>query len=479
MGLQPLQNLGQVAGVLVLSLLPLRSDGHQPPRPIRRLPAVQHDPRQSPQRPAKQDSPVPARSAAFARDLGADFEELPGEGEPPQSSLEQSPPDDEATEEEDAAEDDEASDEVATLLARPWHEFGCIRGEYCYTGEVFNNTRGGISTKDATRYGGCFDLVLQMDTAAAGWWDNGQFYVYMQQSQGTTLTSEFVGDGQFYSDIDTSPKHEGLTQLGEYWYQHTFGEDELTVRIGRQDPNCDFAYADYSCDFINSSFATLPNIPMPYWPFQTVGLSTLYSPNPQWRLGGGCYDHGSDQGQWWTTTTSRGMFFIAQADYMPNAECENAPSTTLRAGSWYTSSDTAAVDGAGSFDGNFGVYTTVDRMLIPECHAADQGLAGFFQYCWAPDDRNQVQHGIGAGLVYTGWYYGHDQDTCGLAFTLIQFSPELRQTTGQTNENAIEVFYKACLCDWLALTTDLQYIARPSGIYNDAMVVGLRFEITL
>jgi porin len=379
----------------------------------------------------------------------------------------------------ESAEQEEEEETVAsTLLGEQWHQLDSITAEYIYTGEGFSNTRGGISTKGATRYRGNFDLTLSLDTEKANWWKGGEVFVYMQQDHGETLTQDFVGDGQFYSNIDTSPKPRDLTQLGEYWYQHTFGEDSPSVRIGRQDPNADFAFADLGGDFINSSFITLPNIPMPYWPFQTVGVSSLYQANDKLRLGGGAYDNGRDVGQWWVTNTSRGMFFIGQADYEPFADREEALLTLIRLGAWYTSSDTEAVDENSVYDGNYGFYVTVDRMLFTEADDAEQGLGAFFQFSWAPADRNQVDRNFGAGLVYRGLLPGRDTDTFGGGFSLIEFSPDLHEQTGQTSENAIELFYKAWPREWLAIQPDLQYIARPSGIERDALVAGLRFEVT-
>ena len=136
----------------------------------------------------------------------------------------------------DDAEEEAEEEEVEgleTLLGEQWHQLGPISAEAFYTSEVFNNTRGGISTKGATRYRGNLDISLRLDTAAANWWDGGELYVYMQQSQGTTLTPQFVGDGQFYSNIDTSPKHQWLTQLGEYWYVR-FGGDAQNLLRGLQ-----------------------------------------------------------------------------------------------------------------------------------------------------------------------------------------------------------------------------------------------------
>ncbi len=366
--------------------------------------------------------------------------------------------------------------EAVTLFAERWHQLGPITAEYLYTGEAFNNARGGISTKGATRYRGNFDLSLRLDTEKASWWEGGKIFVYAQQSHGRTLSQQFVGDGQLYSNIDTSPKAQQLAQLGEYWYEHKFADDSWSVRIGRQDASAEFAYASLGGDFVNSSFCTLPNIPMPFWPFQTFGVSSLYQANEQLRLGGGVYDSGRDIEQWFVSTTSRGMFFIGQADYQPFAENEDAPLTLIRCGSWFNSSDTNAVDGSRDYEGNYGFYTTVDQMLFTEGDDAEQGLGAFFQFSWAPANRNQVPLNYGGGLLFRGLIAGRDKDTLGAGFTLIEFSSVLQAQTGQTFENAVELFYKARLRDWLTVQPDLQYIVRPNGIQRDALVVGVRFE---
>ncbi len=377
----------------------------------------------------------------------------------------------------DAAMEKEAT--PLTLLGPRWHKFGPISAAYIYTSQVFNNSRGGISTNEATRYRGNLDLTLTLDTEAANWWKGGQFMVYFQQSHGRTLSQEFVGDAQFYNNFDTSPKRQDLTQLGEYWYQHRFAEDSLSVKIGRQDANSDFAYADLGGDFVNSSFLTLANIPMPTWPYQTVGVSSLYQVNEKLRLGGGAYDHGHDIGQWWATTTNRGLFFIGQADYQPFADIADASLTIVRFGSWYTTSDTLAVNTSSDFDNNYGFYTTLDRVLISESVDAAQGLGTFLQYALAPQDRNQIDVTYGGGLVYRGTLPNRDIDTLGIGFTVVEFSSALFPITGQTSENAIELFYKARLNDWLTVQPDMQYIARPSGIQRDSLVVGLQVEIIL
>ncbi len=404
-----------------------------------------------------------------------------GEGSPDDSN--DTGESEEQTEEQidEQAETGEESDEgmAATLFGERLHRAGPIHAEYIYSGGVHNNAKGGISTKKATRYRGNLDLALTLSTDDANWWNGGKVYVYFQQSHGKTLSQDFVGDAQFYNNFDSAPKPQDLTQLGEYWYEQTLADELMSIRLGRQDPNTDFAFADLGGDFINSSFVTLPNVPMPTWPTQTLGVSSLVQLSDKLRVGGGAYDHGLDIGQWWSTSVSRGMFFIGQADYQPFAGIEDSRMTLFRFGSWYTSSDTASLDGLSVFENNFGFYTTVDRMLFSEPDDAEQGLGTFFQFCWAPSDRNILDRNYGAGLVYRGLLPNRNADTIGVGFSLVEYSPVQFGLTGATAENAIEFFYKARVRNWLTLEPDLQYIAKPSGLERDALVVGFVFEATI
>jgi porin len=323
------------------------------------------------------------------------------------------------------------------------------------------------------------EVSLKFDTAAANWWQGGEVYAYVLQAHGTTLTPRFVGDGQYYSNLDTGPKPQDLTELAEFWYQQTFLDEKLSVRVGRQDANADFAYADYAADFLNSSFTTLPNIPLPFWPFQALGVSAWYEANPGLKVGGGVFDHGRDKNQWWLETANRGLFFLGQADYLPFQGSGDGLPTLIRAGLWYTNSDTWAVNKNRVYDGNYGVYFTIDRTLYREPGTEDQGLDMFVQASWAPPDRNQVDWSYGGGWVYRGPLPGRDADAVGVGFTLIAFSSVDRELTGRTYENAVELLYSLRMNAWSVLKPDIQYISHPGGIERDALVVGLRWEMTL
>ena len=50
---------------------------------------------------------------------------------------------------------------------------------------------------------------------------------------------------------------------------------------------------------------------------------------------------------------------------------------------------------------------------------------------------------------------------------------------GTNQESVVELFYRMQLAPHLAIQPDVQYIASPSGIYRDALVAGVRFQLDL
>ncbi|QDU56511.1 hypothetical protein [Aeoliella mucimassa] len=93
------------------------------------------------------------------------------------------------------------------------HQLGPVVGEFAYTGEFFNNARGGLSTKSATRYRGNLDLILDFDLEQIAGLSGGTFFLYGQQGHGSGITEDFVGDFQTISNIDAGD----FSQVSEYW----------------------------------------------------------------------------------------------------------------------------------------------------------------------------------------------------------------------------------------------------------------------
>lgn len=377
-----------------------------------------------------------------------------------------------------AAEDEDAAPPGLTNFLP--HEAGGITAEYIYTGEVFSNTRGGISTRGATSYRGNLDLVLNFDTAAMGWWEGGRLFLYGQNDHGRPLSESYVGDWQYFSNIDSSPRPD-LTQISECWYQHNFLDNQLWFKIGKQDANANFAYVDLGGDFINSSFGLIPTVPLPTFPNQGLGLASFAQFNEQVQLAGGIYDGAPEGGQWgFNTLGANGYFAIMQLEIKSQWGRDEQLPQTIRVGAWQHSGHWAEITldpDPRLFNQNYGVYASIDQMVWKEDDQDEQGLGVFGQFGWAPGNRNPVQEYYGAGITYRGWFNCRDKDLMGIGMANVHFGAQTEEVEGRTFETAIEYFYKYYVNDYMTLQPDMQYIVNPGGLYRDALVAGMRFEV--
>lgn len=156
----------------------------------------------------------------------------------------------------------------------------------------------------------------------------------------------------------------------------------------------------------------------------------------------------------------------------------------LRVGGWYHTARFAHQGDptAPLLRGNFGGWVCGEQTLLqeipgPQAPADELGL--FYQYGWAPGDRNTAQTYVGGGLFRRGWIPGRPADSVGIGFGHVVFSDELRAAEGKTTETAIELFWKAEVTPWLRVQPEMQYIANPNGLHRDALLVGIRTEIAL
>ena len=125
-----------------------------------------------------------------------------------------------------------------------------------------------------------------------------------------------------------------------------------------------------------------------------------------------------------------------------------------------------------------GYYIQLEQLVFRE-HTCDddnpQGLGLFASYL--PRFFNGkspfpvIKDSVVGGIVYRGLIPGRDEDVVGAGFAWA------RLDQGGTNqETAVEVFYKANITPLMSIQPDIQYIATPSGIHPDALVVGIRFQ---
>jgi porin len=378
----------------------------------------------------------------------------------------------------------ECESERAGLLHFLPHSVGPITASAVYSGEVFSNTRGGINTNGATRYRGNFDLTLTGDLEQLVGLKGGSFFIYGGNLHGESLSIRDLGDWQLASNIDPFP-YVHLTQLHEYWYRQELWDGRLAFKLGRQDANADFGYADLGGDFVNSSFATMPTIPLNVWPAQSLGASAFFKLTEQFTLAGGVY-RSNKFNQFWgdVVPDERGLMVMGHAEWKTQIGPRRQLPGTWRVGAWLDTSDWQEITVApvgGVFDHNYGFWFCGDQMLWKEEYGTDdeQGVGVFCELGWAPGDRNFVDEYYGAGVVYRGLLPGRDADTLGLGVANVRFGRQTFDRDGLDYETVVEVFYKAQLTEFIVVQPDVQYIANPGGAGRDSIFAGVRFELTL
>jgi porin len=379
---------------------------------------------------------------------------------------------DKKEDEEEPGDEDSEDEPAGGLFGTFLHGRGPWRAEYIYTGETFTNMRGGIRTRDATKYLGLFDLAVTGKLDEMGLFPGGTVFLLAEDSHGRGLTEQFVGDQQVLSNIDPGRP---FTQVSEYWWERKLLDGFITLRLGKQDANAEFACVDLGGDFVNSSFGLHHNIPMPAWPNPSMGAVTLFRVSEPLAFKAGVFDGAAD-GRTWGFSGTGVTFSIFECEATWSLGGGRLPGD-FHVGMWYQSGpwDDLARPGV-TRSGNHGVYLGLDQLIVKEsCEEEDdQGLGLFAQYAWASEDRSDVPNYVGAGLVYKGLVPNRDDDVTGIGMASAIFSPYLADRTPET---AIELFHKVQWSKFIVVEPDLQYIVSPGGTERDAFVFGLRYEV--
>ena len=490
--------LGGVLGVCAVLSEPAanaQSTAHQTRRPpdtlVRRIASVMENRSVAEQADLSADGEMMAEplleEGAIEIPDGVGTEPLAPEITTPEDAVddgEDAPAESDAATDDSDEEDEEEEPVPETAFDFLPHSLGALTAESTYTGEVFTNTRGGINTNHATRYRGNLDLIIHGDLDQLFGITGATFFIYGGQVHGQSLTNNDVGDWQVLSSIDPYP-YVDVTQIQEHWVRQEFLDGRWSFKVGRQDANADFGFADLAGDFLNNSFVTTPTIPMPIWPAQSLGASSFFDVNDNVKLAAGVYQS-NKLGRLWGDSLSGqdGYVGVGHLEWKTQIGPNSQLPGTWRVGGWYDTGNwgqitTAPV--AKVYRNNYGFFASGDQLLFKEEYGTDdeQGLGVFYEFGWAPGERNFIQEYYGAGVVYRGLLPGRDHDSVGLGIADILFGQATRDRDGLFYENVTEVFYKAQINDYLVIQPDIQFITNPGGNGRDALVAGIRFELVL
>jgi len=349
--------------------------------------------------------------------------------------------------------------------------------EIVYLQDIFWNTHGGIQTRDSGEYPRLIGLYLELDTAGAGLWKNGTFFLGLEHHAGRSPSGRSAGDWQALDNIDA----DRLNQVSEFWYRHTFFDEKFWIKLGKMEANADFSCIETGLEFINSSAGLIPTLPIPSYPDQDWGVVIGGDPAPWFGCRLGMYQGDMDGGRsvGHTLDNLRGPLLIVEPSF--KYMLGGLPGS-FNIGAWWNGIDFEAYHKHESnrehHGRSCGGYAFWQQMLWKENPADEncgQGIGFFAQYGWAPKDRFEVEDYVGGGLRWQGAIPARDDDVMGLGVFNVYFSD--RAGFKEHSETAMEFFYRAQLFGWLALQPDLQYIANPGGDINrDAIVIGGRAE---
>ncbi len=356
-----------------------------------------------------------------------------------------------------------------------------------YVGTLFTNTHGGVNTQRAVEYSGNTHLTLSLDTGSLGWWEDGEFFIYIEERYGQGITERHVGD-LFALNND---EERSFVQVSEYWWQQRMYHDKLWFKVGKMDGAADFQVIEYGLEFINSAFGVIPMIPLPTFPDYALGAVVSVEPNEWLYLMAGIYDQQAYGG-----TSGFDSAFHDRADTVSMFELALMPKFkvrersypgTYRIGGWYTSGDEDVFynDLGGrlhprTHSGNAGIYLAFDQLIFKENDdpSDSQGIGAFFQFGWAPSAYNEISQYYGTGIQWIGALPGRDDDILGLAMGHASLSGRVQSLERRYDETVVELFYKAQVTSWYSFMPDVQYIVNPGGDGQDAFVFGIRTQIS-
>lgn len=372
-----------------------------------------------------------------------------------------------------------------TLIGDPWD----VRSRLAERGVHFHadltidwtrNFRGGLRRSSGVHHLLMAEISLDLDELLS--LPGGLFLIEFQNNDGDLFSDRLTGDLQGYSDISEDRR----TQISQLWYQQSFFDELLRVKVGKVDANTEFAFVENAGEFLNASMGVSPTIfVMPTYPDPATSINVFVAPHDAFQLGFGFYDGALQRG---VRTGSRGpsTFFDSHSDYFLIGEVGMLWSLgsaelpgRLGVGGWHHTGTFERFSG-GRTSGTSGFYLVADQKIWRtdlESAECDRGIGAFLQYGYADRAVSELHHHIGGGLTWTGPIASREQDVIGLGATYVHFSsPAGFDGSG---ELAVELFYQAQITPWLIVQPDIQYIRNPGGNGTRDVLVGtLRFGVS-
>ena len=351
-------------------------------------------------------------------------------------------------------------------------------------GDFVSVLSGGIKTCEP-EYMGLISFQLGFDFEKAGLWKGGSFLIHIHNTHGQTVSADNVGDLQVFSNLEAG-NHTGIFEL---IYTQKIGN--LEISTGWNDLNATFSCTEFGGFFINSSFGITPgislNVPVSIFPTTSPFVQTSYAFTKNSTLSFATYAgnpgdiENNRYNVKWDINQDNGMLSILQYAHSGSGEKKYCLKTGVyeHTGNFRAIKDTNKV-----FEDNYGIYLNFDKQLTLPGNRYSEGLNAFFQFSWAPSDRNLVNYYLGGGLTCHGFMRNKDaRDKAGLGIAHLATSKTWQRTNPgcKASETALELTYQILIKERISFQPDIQYILNPgagsNGNLQNALISGIRFTL--
>ena len=334
--------------------------------------------------------------------------------------------------------------------------------------EAVNTLEGGI--KKGSRELVNVDLNLTINTAAAGWWQDGEWFIYGLGNAGKN-PSDYTGDLQGISNIAADQ----AVKIYEFWYQHQFAEQRLKILLGLHDYNSTFYSIETAGLFTHPSFGIGPDtaqVGPSIFSTTATALHITLQGEHQYLLAatydGIAGDPDNPRGTHIQFNQGDGLFNALEWGWRKDA-------TKIALGFWqHTATVENPVDGIPS-DNNSGFY------LIGETPLTENRQL-FLQLGRAAEKTNQLQYYAGTGVVFN--HLWREGDNLGFAVAharngqaYLKHAQVAENSDIDRAETAWELTYFLPLLNSMNVQTSVYYIQNPAmnKSLDDALALGVRF----
>jgi porin len=382
------------------------------------------------------------------------------------------------------------------------------------TAELFGNATGGI--KRGVAGDGFAMFSIGLDTQKAFDWKGGIFNVSVLGIYGPNFSQGYLGTLQSNSGIVATP----TVRLWELWYQQSFFDGRMDVKVGQQSIDQEFMISQGSSIFLNTVMGW-PMIPTadlyaggPAYPLSSLGVRLRGQPTDDITVLGGVFQDNPPGGPFNNDSQllgstryganfnlRTGALFVAEFQYavnLPAGEEGDAKSTshglpgTYKVGAWFDtakfpdqeldSSGLSLADPDSSGNPrvhwhNYSFYVVADQTIWQPGGDDPRSLSVFVRPIFAPTNQNLIDFSIDAGMTLKAPLPlpGRDKDTFGIGFGVANVSRrasaldrDIASFAGgyvpvRGAETFVEVTYQIQITQWLQVQPDFQYFWMPGG----------------